>query len=53
MVKYELSDAQRAAAAAMNINMTNYITGGTTKLDEVPEVEIYEGSDGKEEPDPI
>ena len=46
VVGYELSDAQREAEATCDTNTTTGITVVTTQVDEVPEVDINESSDG-------
>ena len=47
----ELSDTQREVVAARNSNITTGISGLSTKLDEVIDVVIDEGSDIEGEPD--
>ena len=41
VVKDELSDARRAALGANNANITTVITGITTQVYAIPEVDIY------------
>ena len=47
VVENELSDAQRAASAASNANITFRITVVITIVDEAPEVVIDKESDSK------
>ena len=48
-----MSDTQREVVAAKNSNITTGISGLSTKLDEVIDVVIDEGSDIEGEPDPL
>ena len=53
MMENELSDAHRAAAAAINATITTGIIGGPTIVDEAPYVVIEKESNSERETDSL